>query len=55
MGIQGQEGLVTGNKWLCQHPVTKGGSVKGVCGTMALGRWSTLRCQVGKLMLKCSH
>ena len=58
MRIQGKEGQKSGTNGgvrLQQPLVTKGGSVKGVCVTMALGRWPTFRCQPGKLMHKRSH
>ena len=56
MGIQGEECLVSGIKWLCQTavtPDTKGASAKGVCGTMA--HMVYFRCQLRDLIQKCSH
>ena len=59
MGIKGEEGLVSGTKWLCQTAVNtwslREAQQKGVCGTVALGRQSTFRCQPAELMHKCSH
>ena len=57
---EGSVGIFDMTKWcirLQQHQVTHGGLAGGLCcnGTGKMERQSNFRCQLGKLMHKCSH